>query len=154
MAGKIFEQFMANLPAGYQEAFTGGAIGASLVTLGIFAVLVGIAFYVYHSWAWMVIAKKMKHKKPWLAWIPFAASAMRLQLGKFHWAWIFLVLIPIVGWIALIILLTISMWRIFENQKYSGWTSLSFPAMFVPRISGIGTIAYLIIIGFVAWKKK
>lgn len=102
----------------------------------------------------MKIAKRMKHKYPWLAWIPFAGSAMRLQLGKFHWAWIFLVLIPVAGWIALITLLTISIWRIFENQKYSGWMSLSFPAMVVPRISGIGTIAYLIMIGFVAWKKK
>jgi|TARA_Y100000310_G_scaffold256634_1_gene264470 hypothetical protein len=34
--------------------------------------------------------------------IPFANSAMRLQLGKkFHWAWVFLYLIPIIGWIAI-----------------------------------------------------
>jgi hypothetical protein len=148
------EEYIATLPAGYQEALVGGFTGAVLATLGILAVLFGIALYVYHALAWMKIAKRMKHKYPWLAWIPFAASAMRLQLGKFHWAWIFLVLIPIVGWVALIVLLSISIWRIFEKQKYPGWISLSFPAMFVPRISGIGTIAYMIIIGFVAWKKK
>lgn len=154
MANEIFEQFIAALPEGYQEALIGGVTGAVLATLGILVALFIIAFYVYHALAWMKIAKRMKHKYPWLAWIPFAASAMRLQLGKFHWAWIFLVLIPIVGWIALIALLTISIWRIFEKQKYPGWIGLSFPLMFAPKISGIGTIAYLIAIGFVAWKKK
>lgn len=143
-----------NLTTAWSDALASGVPVAFLVTLGIFAVLIGIAFYVYQALAWMTIAKKLRYKRPWLAWIPLAASAMRLQLGKFHWAWIFLVLIPIAGWIALIVLLTIAIWRIFEKQKYPGWISLSFPIMFAPRISGIGTIAYLIIIGFVAWKKK
>lgn len=149
-----FNNFVNMIPEGYNQAIFGGIAGAALI-IGIFLViLIGIAFYVYHALAWMKIAKKMKYKYPWLAWIPFAASAMRLQMGKFHWAWIFLILIPFVGWIALIVLLSISIWRIFEKQKYPGWISLSFPLMFVPKLSGIGNIAYLIIIGFVAWKKK
>ena len=73
---------------------------------------------------------------------------MILQLGGFNWAWIFLILIPIFGWIALTVLLVIATWRIFEKRKYPGWFSLS---IIIPKI---GLILYLIAIGFVAWGKK
>jgi hypothetical protein len=73
---------------------------------------------------------------------------MRLQLGNFHWALIFLVLIPILGWLALFILLIISHWRIYKKRKYPGWFSL---AQIIPQFGGI---LYLIIIGFVAWQDR
>ena len=116
-----------------------------LVALGIFMLLFVIAVYIYFSLAWMTIAKKLKYKRPWLAWIPIANISMVLQLGGFHWAWVFLILIPIFGWIALIVLLIISTWRIFEKRKYPGWFSLS---MIIPQV---GTILYLVAIGFVAF---
>ncbi len=73
---------------------------------------------------------------------------MILQLGGFHWAWVFLVLIPIAGWLALLALIIIATWKIFERKKYPGWFSLS---MILPHVGGI---LYLVAIGFVAWKKK
>lgn len=119
-----------------------------LAALGVFIFLFIIAIYVYFSLAWMTIAKKLKYKKPWLAWIPVANLAMMLQLGKFHWAWIFLILIPVLGWIALMVLIIISTWRIFEKRKYPGWFSLS---MLIPQVGGI---LYLVAIGFVAWADR
>ena len=131
----------------------GGAIGsglAALIALGIILMLILlVCIYVYSSYAWMIIAKKLKYKKAWLAWIPIANFAMLLQMGGFSWAWIFLILIPIFGWIALGVLLIISVWRIFEKRKYPGWLSL---AILIPE--GLGAIASLIILGFVAWKKR
>ncbi|MBR9701784.1 hypothetical protein GOV13_02590 [Candidatus Pacearchaeota archaeon] len=130
------------------QAMTSGAMGG-LVALGtMFVSLFGVLLYVYHSWTWMVIAQKLKYKTPWLAWIPFASTAMRLQLGKFHWAWTFLWLIPIFGWIAILVLLIISYWRVFEKRKYPGWFSLS---LIIPKIGGV---LYLVVIGFVAWKDR
>lgn len=130
------------------NAFVGGAFGA-LVALGIVvAVLFFAALYVYFALSWSTIAKKLKYKKHWLAWIPFANISMILQLGRFHWAFVFLILIPILGWIALAVLMVIATWRIFEKRHYPGWLSLS---MIIPRIGGI---LYLIAIGFVAWKDK
>src|SRR3989344_2468192 len=86
------------------DALIGGTFGA-LVALGIMiAVLIFLALYVYFAFAWMTIARKLKYKYPWLAWIPFANIAMILQLGGFHWAWVFLILIPFAGWIAIIVL--------------------------------------------------
>ncbi|MEK6844304.1 MAG: hypothetical protein AABX83_02655 [Nanoarchaeota archaeon] len=141
-----------NLSSYPQEFFMGGFVGGfvgALIAIGIlFAVTVLIGFYVYFALAWQTIAKKMKYRRSWLAWIPVANIAMMLSLGGFHWAWIFLILIPILGWIALFVLLIISTWRIFEKRKYPGWFSLS---MLIPKV---GTILYLVAIGFVAWKDK
>ncbi|MBS3077174.1 hypothetical protein J4233_02780 [Candidatus Pacearchaeota archaeon] len=128
--------------------FLGGIIGV-LIALGIVLLLLILAaVYIYFALAYRSIAQKLKFKKSWLAWIPVAQWAMLLKLGKFHWAWIFLILIPIVGWLALAILLIIAHWRIFEKLKYPGWFSLS---MVIPKI---GFILYAIAVGIVAWSKK
>jgi len=139
---------------GCKEFFLGGAMRA-LILLGIiiFAIIV-LAIYVYTSFAWMTIAKKLKYKRPWLAWIPIANLGMLLQLGKFNWKWIFLILIPILGWIALLALVIVSTWRVFEKRKYPGWLSLIIlVGMVFPKLNGIAFIGYFIIIGLVAWKK-
>jgi hypothetical protein len=131
-----------------QAYFAGGAVSA-LIAIGIVVlVLLLIALYVYFALAWMTIARKLKYKRAWLAWIPIANLAMMLQLGGFHWAWIFLILIPFLGWIAVAVLVIISTWKIFEKRKYPGWFSLS---IIIPQV---GIILYMIAIGFVAWKDK
>jgi len=131
-----------------QGIVSGGVLGSLIAGAVIIGVLISIALYVYFALAWMTIAKKLKYKNSWLAWIPIANFAMILQLGGFHWAWIFLILIPILGWIAIAVLLIIATWRIFEKRNYPGWFSL---AQIIPQV---GSILYLIAIGFVAWKDK
>jgi len=131
------------------ESFTGAVVPSIFLALGVmFAVLFALAFYVYFALAWQTIAKKLKFKDAWLAWIPFANGAMILHLGKFHWAWIFLALIPVAGWIALFVLFIIANWRIFEKRKYPGWFALA------PIIPKAGGILYAVAIGFVAWGDK
>jgi len=136
----------------YQDALIGGAIGAALATLLFVLLLVLIALYIYFALASYNIAKKMKHRKPWLAWIPFANIAMWLQLGGFHWAWIFLLLVPIAGIVAVGFLFIMANWRVFEKLKYPGWLALS-PLLCLVW-GGFGTLVYGIVIGIVAWKKK
>ena len=128
------------------SAIGAGAMGV-LIGVGILIALVMLlALYVYTSLAWYTIARKLKYKYAWMAWVPIVRWAMILQLGGFHWAWVFLVLIPVLGWIPLLILLIIASWRIYEKRKYPGWFSL---AWLIPRIGGI---LHLIVLGFVAWK--
>ncbi len=145
MACENFTECVNSL--GLSEAFTGGLIGAIIAIGVVIAVLFSIAVYIYLALGWMTIAKKRKHKYPWLAWIPFANVAMWLQLGGFHWAWIFLTLVPILGWIALFVLFIISNWKVFEELKYPGWYSLS---LIIPKVGGI---LYMVAIGFIAWSK-
>ncbi len=139
----------------FGQVFLKAPVVATIIALGILIMLlVLIALYVYTSLALKTIARKLKYKKAWLAWIPVARWAMILQLGKFHWAWIFLVLIPVAGWIALGVLLIISFWRIFEKRKYPGWLALVPVFAAIPMLSGLAIIAFLVILGFVAWKKN
>ena len=119
-----------------------------LAALGILMFIFIFAFYIYFSFAWMTIGKKLKYPTPWLAWIPFANISMILQLGGFHWAWVFLIFIPVLGWITLFVLIIIATWRIFEKRKYPGWFSLS---VIIPWAGGV---LYLISIGLVAWVNR
>ncbi len=127
----------------------GGAATAGIIALGLtIALLILIGLYAYFALAWYTIAKKLKYKRAWLAWIPFANVAMILQLGGFHWALVFLLAIPILGWIAVFVLMIISQWRIFEKRNYPGWFSLS---IIVPQVGGI---LYIVALAFVAWVEK
>lgn len=123
--------------------------GMAIVAI-IAAIIIGLILYIYFAIALQSIAKKLKYKHPWFAWIPVLNLAMILQLGKFHWAWVFLILgcwIPVIGTIiclALLVLMIISFWRIFEKLKYSGALSL---LLLLP-------VARVIMIGIVAWSKK
>lgn len=131
------------------EGYVAGGAIAALAAIGLmFAILSILAVYIYFALAWRTIARNLKYKNDWLAWIPIANLAMILQLGGFHWAWIFLILVPLFGWIAVLVLGIIATWRIFENQKYPGWFSLS---IIIPKVGGV---LYLIALGFVAWKPK
>lgn len=146
---EILAKGMTGFATSYGENFLEGFAGGVLFAVGLMiAISILIVIYVYHAIAWHTIAKKLKYKRPWLAWIPFASTAMRLQMGGFHWALTFLYLIPILGWLAIFVLLTISHWKIFEARKYPGWFSLSW---IIPRV---GEVLYLIVIGLVAWKDR
>lgn len=126
----------------------GGALGGLFAAAAVLGILVAIGIYVFTALSWQTISRKQGYKYPWFAWIPFLNLAMVLQLGRFHWAWIFLVLIPFLGWAAIFILSIIAIWRIFEKESYPGWFSLA------PIIPKVGGILFLIALGFVAWKPK
>ena len=151
MACEVCEEFFAS--GNFSEAMLEAPVMGALIGLG-FAILflIFVAFYIYTSFVWMDIAKKLKYKNSWLAWIPFARWAMILQLGNFHWALIFLALIPILGWIALGVLLIIATWRVFEKRKYPGFLALLPVLGFLPAVGGLASLAFLILLGFVAWK--
>ena len=133
----------------WQRAVLGGAVG-TLIAFGILFMILVSCTLCLSLFSLDENCQEDEVQKAWLAWVPFGSSAMRLQRGKFHWAWVFLWIFPP----AVIVLLTIATWRIFEKLRYSGWLALSFPLMFIPGVSWLGWIAYLVIIGRVAWGKK
>ena len=130
-----------------------GTLQDLIISMLIKGIIIFLIVWIYTSFAWISIAKKLKHKKPWLSFIPFARGAMILQLGSFNWAWIFLWLIPGPGWIAIIILNLISRWRIFQKRNYPGGLSLIKLGSLIPVIGWAFEIASLAILGLVAWKE-
>jgi len=149
-----FEEMLAGMTGGMMStgmiaAFM--ALGA-IAIIGILAML--LALYVFIALAWMTIGNKLKYKKSWLAWIPIANYSMIFQLGGFHWAWVFLILVPYAGWLAIFVLATIATWRVFEKRKYPGWLALLPVATVIPIIGFLGMIAYLVVLGLVAWNDK
>ena len=135
-------------PNTISDAMIGGGAVAAFMALGFLALVLVAALYIYVALAWAKIAQKLKYKNAWLAWVPIANVAMVLQLGGFHWAWIFLICVPVLGWIALFIMSIIATWRIFEKTKHPGWWSLS---SIIPKVGGL---LYLLAIGVVAWSGK
>jgi len=116
---------------------------------GIF-IIVGIALYVYYALVWMTIAKKLKYKKPWLAWIPVANFFLIPILAKKDWVWGFMFFVPIAG----AVFFFIWTWNIYEQRKYPGWLCLAPVLGFIPVVGFLGGIAQLVIMGLVAWMDR
>lgn len=152
--------------AGEIQDIFGLGVGPELMGLFvgvlIFFIVLFIAIYIYVAFAYMKVAKKMRHPKPWLAWIPFANIAMWFQMGGFDWKLVFLMVLPFfispiagISFAAIpyMVFLIISHWRVFEKLGYAPWLSLSVALWIIPYVNIIGYVSYLIIIGIVAWKK-
>jgi hypothetical protein len=146
----VINESAKNIVEGFAGGLVGGAIAGFVVVV---ALLIVAGLYIYTSLAFQGIFKKLKYKKSWIAWIPVANLAVILKLGGFHWAWIFLILVPFLGWIALTVLLIISFWNVFEKLKYPGALSLILLGVFIPIVTGVAQLAFLVILGVVAWKK-
>jgi len=113
----------------------------------IFFIIVFFALYIYMALALMAIAKRTKTKEPWFAWIPILNILLMLRIAKMHWAFIFVFLfsfIPIIGWIAGIVLTVIVWGKVSEARKRPFWWGF---LTLIPIVN-------LVIIGILAWSKK
>jgi len=138
-----------------EDALAWMGLGFLAVLAGFLLVIALIFFaglYIFKSLAFSTIARKLKYDKPWLAWIPFADICLVLILGGYNWALIFLLFLPIVGWLGLAILLFAAMWKIYERRKYPGYLALLPLLGFVPVVGSFVGLASLVVLGFVAWK--
>jgi hypothetical protein len=126
----------------------------------VVSLLFGLAGYIYNALVWMTIAKKLGHKYPWLAWIPIGQTILQLQLAGLHWAWIFLLLALIVPLLNILILfgiialMVIIHWRVFQKRNYPPALSLITLGTIIPFLNFVAGIAYLVIMGMVAWKDR
>lgn len=128
----------------------GAGLFAFIAGMIIFALVIGIALWVYTSFAYMAIAKKARQNSPGLAWIPYIGPLIvAYKASKMHWwPWILFVgfLIPVIGWIPLTLLFVyviIWHWRMFETIHKPGWWAI---LMIIPIVN-------LVMIGIAAWSK-
>lgn len=127
-------------------AFAGVAVGL-LVFMLFFVFLFLVALYVYTAWAWMTIARKLKHPYPWLAWIPVANLFLYPMLAKKSAWWGLILFVPIVN----IVFFIMWTWSIYEQRNYPPWLSLVVIGALLPAVGTAFTIAVLVIWGLVAW---
>jgi hypothetical protein len=113
-----------------------GLLATLLVVLPILTV-VGIGSYIYFSLAFMTIAKKLNHEKPWLAWVPLANMYLYVKLaGLSGWSAL-LFFIPAVNFVFIIIV----MMKIAEKRGFESWLGL---LIIVPMLN-------ILIPGYLAW---
>lgn len=128
--------------------FGWAALGAGFL---LFLFIFIVAAYIYTSFAYMAIAKRVKYKSPGIAWIPGIGPMLIVsKTAKMHW-WPILLLIgaiiPFIGFvfsIALAVFQVIWHWKTFEVMKRPGWWSI---LMLIPIVN-------FVIIGIVAWGKN
>ena len=133
-----------------EDFMLGGIFGVLFATLLVLAILIIIGLYIYMALAFSTIAKKLKYKNPWLAWIPLAQLALIPILAKKKWTWVFMFLVPIANFVFFIIW----MWKIYERRKYPGALSLIYIGQVIPLVHLAASIANLVILGIVAWNDK
>ena len=128
-----------------------GLFGAgALAVIGAFIMvflLVAIAIYVFFALALMEIARKTKTKNGWLAFIPIGNVYLMTQIAKVPGWWtigVLLALIPFVGAVFVLILMTYLWWQIAERIKRPGWWSI---LLLIPIVN-------FVIMGMMAWGKK
>ncbi len=118
----------------------------SLVKMGLAFSLVGLALYIYFAVALMAIAKKTNTPNGWLAFIPIANVYLMTQIAGLP-AWytlaVLLPIIPLIGYIAMVIIMVYFWWKIAEAINKPGWWSI---LMLIPVVN-------FVIVGIMAWEK-
>ena len=129
--------------------FAGGGLGlfaGMAIGMILFLVFLMILVYVYQALTLMIIAKKLNHKHPWLAWIPIANIFLEASLAEKPWwtvLFILLAWVPFLGVAIIIFLMIWYFWRISERRGQEGWMGI---LMIVP-------IVQWIVLGILAWGK-
>ena len=114
------------------------ALAAGLgVGILLFAVVVGLAAYIYMSLALQTIATKTNTPNGWLAWIPIVNIFLMLSVAKKPMWWFILFLVPLVN-----IVIIIMVWMaIAEARGKPSWWGILF----------IVPVANIVVPGVLAW---
>jgi len=142
------------LAEGIAGGTAGGLVAGGLLALimGMLAIVavIGVALWIYTSFAFMAIAKKAKYPKPGFAWIPVVGPALiTAKTAQMHWWPILLLaggLIPIasgVFFLAFSVFSLIWLWKTYEAIGKPNWWAI---LMIIPIVG-------LIFLGIAAWTK-
>jgi len=118
----------------------------SIAAVGMTALVIAGALYLYFALALMAIAKKTNTKNGWLAFIPIANVYLMTQIAGLP-AWytlaVLLPIIPIIGGLALMAVMVYFWWLIAEKLGKPGWWGI---LLLIPVVN-------LVIVGMLAWRK-
>ncbi len=147
--------FLQSLGVGETVPLLNDQLLALIAAFAIIILFLIIALYVYSSFAFMAIARRVKCEySPGIAWIPLVGPALiSSSIAKMHWWPVLLLLgalIPFVGLVFMIVFIvysTIWMWKTFESLRRPGWWAI------FALIPGLN-IVYYVLLGIAAWGKE
>lgn len=91
-------------------------------------IIVGLAIWIYMSFAFMAIAKRLKQSAPGIAWIPgIGPLIIAFRASKMHWwPWLLIIgfFIPFLNFIAMILFVVyeiIWLYKMFKALGRPGW---------------------------------
>ena len=145
----MYEEIFRQMIPGATGGLIAGLVIAAIVIF-IISLLFITAIYIYTSYAMYTIAKKLKYKKAWLAWIPIANLFLLPILAKWEWGYGFLMLIPVAN----LVFAIIWFWEIYKRRGYNGALAIVKAFYVVPPLIPAVFIADMIILGIVAFEKK
>jgi hypothetical protein len=154
------------------EGFLLGAISGIMIIYFIFLfifIILLLIIYIYNSLVWSTIAKKLNYSKYWIAWIPVANFFLKPILASYNWKYGFIIVLPIVfllvsllapligiiflifSFILIITMNIIWCWEIFKKRGFAGEFALVEISIYIPILTVIGQISYMVLLGFIAW---
>ncbi len=114
-----------------------GSLAAMSLPLLLFAVVVGLGFYIYMALAIQTIATKTGTANAWLAWIPIANTFLMLSVAKKPMWWFILFLIPLVN-----VVMAILVWMAMaEARGKPNWWGI---LVIIPLVN-------FVVPGYLAW---
>ncbi|HDP74080.1 MAG TPA: hypothetical protein ENN46_03960 [Candidatus Woesearchaeota archaeon] len=123
----------------------GFAAVAGAVILGSFLVS-----YLFIAVTFYFLAKKLKTEPLWLAWVPIAQFFLLPIMAGKHWAWGFIMFVPLAN----IIFMYIWLWLVYEKRKYPGWWALFSLGAYIPFVGFVFSILALVLYLLVVFKDK
>jgi hypothetical protein len=127
----------------------GAAAGLAMLAGGmaLFVLFFAIIMYVYFAICLMKIAKKTNTDNAWLAWIPIANLVLMIKIAQkpMWWLALFLLMfIPVVGAIAMMVIMVLLWMEISEKVGKEKWLGILW----------IIPIANLVLPGYLAFSKS
>ncbi len=108
----------------------GGGLIGSLLGLGIIGAILAVVLIIFVG---LVIvfglpqhtcAQKLGHSKPWMAFLPIAHVVQLFNLADLSGWLVLLGFVPVIGWIAIVLLAIYSWMKIAEKIGHPGWLAI------------------------------
>ncbi|MEX0920566.1 MAG: hypothetical protein WDZ69_03230 [Candidatus Pacearchaeota archaeon] len=163
MSFSLLENFLFSVSHTISEGEAGqlfGGLMAFFIAILIVSILIGIALYIYVSFAYMRIGQKAGLSTPGLAWIPvIGPTIIAFQASDMHWwPWVVMGVSFIAGFfidtisgvveyiyylfvLVSIVIVLIWSWKMFERIGRPGWWAILL----------LISLVNLVIIGIAAW---
>lgn len=115
--------------------------GGAWIVMMVFSMLIGLASYVFMSWALMVVGNKIGIKDSWFVWVPLLNLVFFVRVAQINPWLLLLLIVPGINAIFMIYFVAVAYMNMAEKRGLEKMLGL---LVFVPVVNYIFT-------GYLAW---